>query len=181
LKGLRSPEELDAMLEGFNDFMTNRAENEREIMQTYASSLNAILQGRMDAGVASMEQQRDEFLSGYFKEFPSAITTASGLVYHEIEAGTGESPTLESKVLVHYHGKFMDGKIFDSSVERGEPVSFPLNQVIQGWQEGLQLMKVGGKGQFVIPSQLAYGDKGAPPAIPPSATLVFDVKLLSIE
>jgi FKBP-type peptidyl-prolyl cis-trans isomerase FkpA len=165
------------MLEGFNDFMTNRAENEREIMQTYASSLNAILQGRMDAGVASMEQQRDEFLSGYFKEFPSAITTASGLVYHEIEAGTGESPTLESKVLVHYHGKFMDGKIFDSSVE---PVSFPLNQVIQGWQEGLQLMKVGGKGQFVIPSQLAYGDNGTT-AIPPLATLVFDVKLLSIE
>lgn len=169
------------MLDGFNDFMTNRMENEHEFMRKYGGPLNAILQGRMDAGVAAMEQQREDFLNQYLQEFPKAIKTATGLVYHEIEAGTGESPSLASTVRVHYHGKFLDGKVFDSSLDRGEPVSFPLNQVIQGWQEGLQLMKVGGKGQFVIPSELAYGDKGAPPSIPPSASLVFDVELIAIE
>lgn len=169
------------MLDGFNDFMNNEMENEHEIMRKYGGPLNAILQGRMDAGVAAMEQQRQEFVNNYLKEFPGAFQTDTGLVYQEIEAGTGDSPASTSTVRVHYHGKFLDGKVFDSSLERGEPVSFPLNQVIQGWQEGLQLMKVGGKGQFVIPSELAYGDKGAPPTIPPSATLVFDVQLLAIE
>jgi FKBP-type peptidyl-prolyl cis-trans isomerase FkpA len=178
---LLSEEEMGAMLEGFNDFMCNKMENEHEILKKYAGPLNAILQGRMDAGVTAMEQQRNEFLTQYFEEFPKAIKTSSGLIYHEIEAGTGDYPAPTAVVRVHYHGKFLDGKVFDSSLERGEPISFPLNQVIQGWQEGLQLMKVGGKGQFVIPSDLAYGDKGAPPAIPPSATLIFDVELIAIE
>ena len=169
------------MLDGFNDFMNQRVTNEQQIMQQYGPGLNAILQGRIDATVAALEQQRNAFLDGYFKEFPKAERTSSGLVYNEIVAGTGESPTLESTVRVHYQGKFFDGKVFDSSIQRGEPISFPLNGVIQGWQEGLLLMKVGGKAQLVIPSELAYGERGAPPSIPSNASLVFDVELLAIE
>ena len=96
-------------------------------------------------------------------------------------AGTGAQPTATSKVKVHYHGTLVDGKVFDSSVDRGEPISFALNQVIKGWQEGLQMMQVGGKARLVIPSDLAYGDQGRPGTIPGGATLIFEVELLAIE
>lgn len=172
---------MEATLEGFNDFMNNKAIDEHQIMSKYGASLNAILQARLDASVTTLESQRNLYLEGYFKEYPNAKTTSTGLVYNEVIPGTGNAPTSESVVRVHYQGKFLDGKIFDSSIERGEPISFPLKNVIQGWQEGLLLMKVGGKTQFVIPSELAYGERGAPPTIPPNASLVFDVELLGIE
>ncbi len=108
------------------------------------------------------------------------ITTPSGLIIREIVAGTGERPGELSVVKVHYHGTLSDGTVFDSSVERGKPASFPLNQVIPAWTEGLQLMGVGGKALLICPPQLAYGDRGAPPAIPPKATLHFEVELLDI-
>lgn len=108
------------------------------------------------------------------------ITTASGLIIREIVAGQGERPSETSVVKVHYHGTLSDGTVFDSSVERGKPASFPLNQVIPAWTEGLQLMSVGGKALLICPPLLAYGDKGAPPAIPPKATLHFEVELLAI-
>ena len=109
-----------------------------------------------------------------------AVRTASGLVITEIEAGTGASPTATDTVTVHYHGTLRDGTVFDSSVERGAPTSFPLNQVISCWTEGVQLMKVGGKNRLVCPSDTAYGDQGRP-GIPPGAVLVFEVELLGIE
>ena len=108
------------------------------------------------------------------------ITTPSGLIIREIVAGEGERPSETSVVKVHYHGTLSDGTVFDSSVERGKPASFPLNQVIPAWTEGLQLMGVGGKALLICPPQLAYGDRGAPPAIPPKATLHFEVELLDI-
>jgi FKBP-type peptidyl-prolyl cis-trans isomerase FklB len=108
------------------------------------------------------------------------VTTESGLQYMVIKEGTGEKPTLESKVTTHYHGTFTDGKVFDSSVERGEPASFPLNGVITGWQEGLQLMATGSKYRFFVPYNLAYGERGNR-GIPPYATLIFDVELISFE
>ena len=107
-------------------------------------------------------------------------TTASGLQIETLVAGTGETPKATDKVKVHYTGKLIDGTKFDSSIDRGEPITFPLNGVIKGWGEGLQLMKVGGKARLVIPPSLAYGADGTGP-IPPNATLVFEVELLSIE
>ncbi|MHC1732325.1 MAG: FKBP-type peptidyl-prolyl cis-trans isomerase [Bacteroidales bacterium] len=105
--------------------------------------------------------------------------TASGLQYEVITMGTGEKPTAIDMVKVHYTGKLLDDTTFDSSVDRGEPVEFGVNQVIQGWQEGLQLMPVGSKFKFYIPYELAYGEQGTGP-IPPFSTLVFDVELLDI-
>ena len=109
-------------------------------------------------------------------------TTASGLKYQVLKHGTGTaSPKATDTVKVHYHGTLLNGTVFDSSVERGEPISFPLNQVIPGWTEGLQLMKVGDKFKFEIPPNLAYGPNSPSPKIPPNSTLVFEVELLGIQ
>lgn len=109
-------------------------------------------------------------------------TTASGLKYQVLKQGTGTvSPKATDTVKVHYHGTLLNGTVFDSSVERGEPLSFPLNGVIPGWTEGLQLMKVGDKFKFEIPPNLAYGAASPSPKIPPNSTLVFEVELLGIQ
>jgi FKBP-type peptidyl-prolyl cis-trans isomerase len=109
-------------------------------------------------------------------------TTASGLKYQVLKQGTGTaSPKPTDTVKVHYHGTLLDGTVFDSSVERGQPISFPLTGVIPGWTEGLQLMKVGDKFKFEIPPNLAYGPNSPSPKIPPNSTLVFEVELLAIE
>ena len=111
------------------------------------------------------------------------MKTASGLEYIEVEPGSGAQAQAGKTVSVHYTGKLQDGKVFDSSVPRGEPIEFPLGQgrVIKGWDEGIALMKVGGKAQLVIPPDLAYVDRGAGGVIPPNATLVFDVELVDVK
>jgi FKBP-type peptidyl-prolyl cis-trans isomerase len=109
-----------------------------------------------------------------------AERTASGMVYTSLKEGTGESPKATDTVKVNYEGKLTDGKVFDSSYKRGQPVEFPLNQVIPCWTEGVQKMKVGGKARLVCPSGIAYGDAGRPPVIPGGATLVFEVELLEV-
>lgn len=109
------------------------------------------------------------------------VTTESGLQYEELVAGEGESPSVEDTVKVHYRGSLISGTDFDSSYSRGEPVSFPLNGVIPGWTEALQLMKTGGKARLVLPSELAYGPGGMGDAIGPNETLVFEVELLEIN
>ena len=108
-------------------------------------------------------------------------TTASGLQYKVIQSGTGESPKLTDRVKVHYHGTLIDGTVFDSSVQRGQPITFPVGGVIPGWVEALQLMKVGDKWQLFIPAKLAYGDQSPGPAIPPNSVMIFVVELLGIE
>jgi FKBP-type peptidyl-prolyl cis-trans isomerase FklB len=112
---------------------------------------------------------------------PSVIVTASGLQYKVITLGTGETPKATTRVKVHYHGTTIEGKVFDSSVNRGEPATFGLNQVISGWTEGLQLMPVGSKFRFYIPQELAYGANAPSQEIKPYSVLIFDVELLSIE
>lgn len=113
---------------------------------------------------------------------PEVHTTPSGLQYEILQEGSGtEHPTATSKVKVHYHGTLINGQVFDSSIERGEPISFPLNAVIPGWTEGVQLMTEGSKFRFYIPFQLAYGERGAGGQIPPYSALIFDVELLEIE
>ncbi|MBF0261845.1 MAG: FKBP-type peptidyl-prolyl cis-trans isomerase [Magnetococcales bacterium] len=107
-------------------------------------------------------------------------TTASGLQYEVLKEASGPKPKATDQVKVHYHGTLLDGTVFDSSVARKEPVTFPLNRVIPGWTEGVQLMPAGSKYRFVIPSKLAYGAQGAPPKIEPESTLIFEVELLEI-
>lgn len=131
------------------------------------------------AEAAKNEKLSKEFLDSNSKK-EGVITLDSGLQYKVITQGTGETPKADSKVEVHYKGTLMDGKVFDSSYDRGQPASFPVNKVIKGWTEALQLMKVGSKWQLVIPADLAYGEQGAPPTIPPNSVLVFDVELLKI-
>jgi FKBP-type peptidyl-prolyl cis-trans isomerase len=128
---------------------------------------------------AAQEKAGKDFLAQN-KDKKGVITTASGLQYEVLTAGKGENPTINSKVKVHYHGTLIDGSVFDSSVERGEPISFPLNGVIKGWQEGVQLMSKGAKFRFYIPHELGYGGSAAG-KIPPFSTLIFDVELFNIE
>jgi FKBP-type peptidyl-prolyl cis-trans isomerase FklB len=108
------------------------------------------------------------------------ITTKSGLQYKVLSEGSGKQPTAKDTVMCHYEGFLIDGTVFDSSVQRGEPATFPLQQVIAGWTEGLQLMKEGAKYRFFIPYRLGYGEGGAGASIPPFATLIFDVELIQV-
>ncbi|MCK9168003.1 MAG: FKBP-type peptidyl-prolyl cis-trans isomerase, partial [Bacteroidales bacterium] len=105
----------------------------------------------------------------------------SGLQYEVFTQGQGEKPSLQNQVTVHYHGTLIDGTVFDSSVQRGEPATFPVNGVIQGWQEVIPMMNTGSKWRVFIPSDLAYGERGAGNAIPPHTPLVFDIELISIS
>jgi FKBP-type peptidyl-prolyl cis-trans isomerase FklB len=121
----------------------------------------------------------EEFLAAN-KTKPGVMTTASGLQYQVLKEGTGPKPSLTDKVKVHYHGTLIDGRVFDSSVDRGQPIELSVNGVIPGWTEALQLMPVGSKWKLFIPSNLAYGDQQAGALIAPGSTLIFDVELLDI-
>jgi len=138
-------------------------------------------------GRKKFEQERAEkyqFLCASFLEDNAkregVVTTDSGLQYEILETGEGEQPNVEQTVKVHYHGSFIDGQVFDSSITRNEPAEFALNQVIPAWTEALQLMPVGSKWRIVVPYHLAYGEAGSPPAIPPKAILIFEIHLMDI-
>jgi FKBP-type peptidyl-prolyl cis-trans isomerase FklB len=115
------------------------------------------------------------------KNKPGVISLPSGLQYEIITEGAGAKPLASNKVTCHYHGTLIDGTVFDSSVKRGQPATFPLNMVIKGWTEGLQLMAVGSKWKFFIPPHLGYGDRQVSAQIGPNSTLIFDVELLGID
>jgi FKBP-type peptidyl-prolyl cis-trans isomerase FkpA len=148
-------------------------------MQVYGPRIQQFATDRMAGVVASERQASTAFVEQMANE-PGAERTASGLVYIPMVEGTGQSPTATDTVRVHYHGTLRDGTVFDSSVERGEPLTFALNGVIPCWTEGLQKMKVGGKSRLVCPSEIAYGDRSTG-QIPGGAALVFEVELLGIE
>ena len=129
---------------------------------------------------AKAKEEGEKFLAENAKREGVKVTT-SGLQYEVLEATLGQKPKATDTVKVHYEGTLIDGTVFDSSYKRGESISFPLNGVIKGWTEGLQLMSVGSKYKFFIPYQLAYGESGAGASIPPYAALIFTVELLGIE
>jgi FKBP-type peptidyl-prolyl cis-trans isomerase len=149
-------------------------------LAVYGPKLQEFAKGRLGASAAGEKRAGAAFLAKEAAE-SGAVKQPTGFLYKEIKAGTGASPKATDKVKVHYRGTLTDGTVFDSSIDRGEPVTFPLTGVIPCWTQGLQLMKTGGKAHLVCPSELAYGDAGSPPRIKGGATLVFEVELLSIE
>ncbi len=148
-------------------------------VEEYGPKFEALMQARAAVGAAEEKEKSRAFLSGAEGE-EGAVKTESGLVYRTLKPGEGASPAATDVVKVHYHGTLTDGTVFDSSRDRGEPVEFPLNQVIPCWTEGVQKMKVGETARLVCPSDIAYGDGGRP-GIPPGATLVFEVELIGIQ
>lgn len=148
-------------------------------LQEYGPKLQALAQERATAAAAKEKTASETFLAAEAAK-EGAVKSDSGLIMTEMTPGDGASPTATDTVKVHYHGTLRDGSVFDSSVDRGEPVSFGLNQVIPCWTEGVQKMKVGQKSRLVCPASIAYGEQGRP-GIPGNAALVFEVELLGIE
>ncbi len=149
-------------------------------MEEAQKLINDYLQDLQSKAEAAARAEGAKFLEENGKK-ENVKTTASGLQYVVEKEGTGAQPTAQDEVTVHYTGKLLNGQVFDSSVNRGEPATFPLNRVIPGWTEGVQLMKEGAKYTFFIPSDLAYGPQGVPGAIPPHSTLIFDVELIKVN
>lgn len=156
-----------------------KAEDVRAAMMKVQEEMQANAEASAKEAGAKAEKEGAAYRATNAKN-PKVKTTASGLQIETLKEGTGATPKATDTVKVHYTGKLLDGTVFDSSIERGQPAEFPLSGVIPGWTEGLQLMKVGEKARLVIPPQLAYGAAGAPPQIPPNSTLVFEVELLDI-
>lgn len=142
--------------------------------------IQAFLKGNHEKKYGANKRAGMDFLASN-KSKEGVIELPSGLQYQIIKEGKGAKPTANDMVKTHYHGTTIDGKVFDSSVERGEPATFPVSGVIQGWTEVLQLMPVGSKWKVFVPYQLAYGEQGAPPSIEPYSTLIFEIELLNIE
>ena len=154
----------------------------KQVLNEFRTQLMAKMEAKEKGAGDKNTKDGEVFLAANAKK-AGVKTTASGLQYRVIKPGDGKgkSPKPTDTVKVHYHGTLIDGSVFDSSVDRGEPISFPLNGVIPGWTEGLQLMKEGDKFQFVIPGKLAYGEQSPSPEIGPNSTLIFDVELLAVE
>lgn len=172
---------VSALLLGIRDTLTN-AEPKLTAAQCQAA-LTALQQAQTQQQRALGEKNKREgeaFLAANKKQ-PKVVTLASGLQYTVLKSGTGATPKLTDKVKTHYHGTLINGTVFDSSVERGEPISFAVGGVIRGWREALQLMKVGDKWKLFVPSGLAYGPDGAGATIGPHAVLIFEIELLGIE
>ena len=172
-----SEAELEMVKTGLTDGVLKRAG--KVDMQAYGPKIQKLQESRAAVVAEAEKKSGAAFLTKAAAE-AGAAKTPSGAVITTIKPGKGASPKATDTVKVHYHGTLVDGTVFDSSVQRGEPATFPLGNVIKCWTEGVQQMKVGGKSRLVCPANLAYGDRGSPPVIKPGATLVFEVELLDI-
>ncbi len=172
-----SAAELESVKAGLTDSVLKH--KPKVEVQAYAPKIQELQKSRMTAIAAAEHKAGDAFREKAAAE-KNSTKLPSGIVVTTLKPGAGASPTAKDKVKVHYHGTLTDGTVFDSSVQRGEPATFPLDGVIKCWTEGVQTMKVGGKSRFVCPSEVAYGERGMPPRIKPGATLVFEVELLEI-
>lgn len=173
----------DLIVTGFVDSIAGKSMIEKEEIQALLQNLDATMKEKQQAAtIAASEASLAEgakFLEENAKK-EGVMVTESGIQYSVITAAEGDKPLATDTVKVHYKGTFLNGETFDSSYDRGEPAEFPLNRVIQGWTEGVQLMSVGAKYQFTIPSDLAYGPNGNPPRIPGNSVLQFEIELLEI-
>ena len=175
--GLRNLD-VDSFVKAFTEVMSNASpsmssEEANQLIQKYFSNQQEnMLTNNLEEGIAFLEEN---------KKKENVVALPSGLQYEILTEGNGPKPKATDKVRCHYHGTLIDGTVFDSSVQRGQPAVFGVNQVIQGWVEALQLMPVGSKWRLYIPSDLAYGERGAGSSIQPNSTLIFDVELLGIE
>jgi FKBP-type peptidyl-prolyl cis-trans isomerase FkpA/FKBP-type peptidyl-prolyl cis-trans isomerase FklB len=173
-----TPAEVAIVEMGLTDGLTGK--KPQVDVNEYRIKLQELGQQRAQGAAEVERKEAQGFLDSMAKE-KGAQKTDSGLIYTIITPGDGATPKATDTVKVHYHGTLRDGSVFDSSVERGTPATFPLNRVIPCWTEGVQKMKVGGKAKLVCPSAIAYGDRGAPPKIKPGAPLVFEVELIGVE
>lgn len=170
--------DVDSFVKAFTDIVQSGAcdmspqEAEQHIQAYFSKRQNEMLEENLKIGRDFLEEN---------KKKEGVVALPSGLQYEILKEGTGEKPKATDRVKCHYHGTLINGKVFDSSVERGQPAVFGVNQVIKGWVEALQLMPVGSKWRLYIPSELAYGSQGAGNSIEPNSALIFDVELLGIE
>ena len=172
--------DIAAVQEGLADAFNNQpAQVDNDTLRAAFNEIHEIMQAAKSVEFAEVITQGEEYLAQN-AEREEITVTESGLQYEVVSQGEGEVPTLNSTVRVHYHGTLLDGSVFDSSYDRGQPAEFPVSGVIKGWTEALQFMKVGTKLKLHVPAELAYGEQGAGGAISPHSTLVFDVELLDI-
>jgi FKBP-type peptidyl-prolyl cis-trans isomerase len=170
-------EETSVIVAGLQDGLQRK---EAEVaMDTWSPKIQEMLEKRLTAA-AEVEKVESVAFCDAEKQKDGAEVTTSGAIYFELEPGTGAQPGKTDKVKLHYHGTLRDGTVFDSSVKRGEPATFAVNGVVPCFSEGVQKMKVGGKARLVCPAETAYGERGSPPSIPPSAAITFEVELLEI-
>lgn len=169
--------ELEIVKAGLTDGVMKR--EPKVDMNNYGPRIEKMVQARAGAVADRQKKAGAAFVAKAAAE-SGAKKTASGAIVKAIKEGSGPTPKATDTVTVHYHGTLIDGTVFDSSVTRGQPATFPLANVVKCWTEGVQMIKVGGKSRLVCPSELAYGERGSPPRIPPGATLVFEVELIEI-
>ena len=170
----------EAVAQGVLDALNGKeSQVDRPQLEEAFRIIGTRMQEKQEQQVKAQAKAGEVFLAENAKKEGVAVT-ASGLQYEILTVGTGEKPTAKSRVKTHYHGTLIDGTVFDSSVQRGQPIDFPVNGVIAGWTEALQLMPVGSKWRLYIPHNLAYGERGAGASIAPFSALIFDVELLDI-
>ncbi len=172
-----TPAELKLVQQGFADGVLSKPAQVDG--QAYMPKVQQLQRTRLAASGAKAAKAGAAFMEDAAKQ-KGATKTTTGIVMTTLTVGKGAAPTAKDTVKVHYEGKLIDGTVFDSSIQRGEPATFPLTGVVPCWTEALQLMKVGGKARVICPAALAYGDRGSPPLIRPGSTLVFEVELLDI-
>jgi len=173
--------DVSAMSSAISDMVSGKAPALDQTEMQEALNMLREQQMKKQVGVAEENKKKGEAFLAQNKNKKGVITLESGVQYKVMEKGAGKTPTPANSVVAHYEGRLIDGTVFDSSIQRGKPATFPVTGVIKGWQEILQKMKVGSKWQVYIPSELAYGQRGTGPQIGPNSALVFDIELIEIK